>query len=44
VRTCRLEAKTLKRAEAWFAKRHAQLEKNFERLERYLAEGRDLSS
>ena len=44
VRTCRLEAKTLKKAEAWFAKRHAQLERNFERLERYLAEGRDLSS
>jgi len=38
VRTCRIEAKTLSRAEAWFAGRRASWERRFDRLGELLAE------
>jgi len=44
VRTCRLRATALHRAEQWFAHRRKTLEANFDSLQRYLAEGEDLSS
>jgi DNA-binding transcriptional ArsR family regulator len=44
VRTCRLKVQSLRQAERWFARRRKALEFSFDRLERYLAEGKDLSS
>src|SRR3569833_2598844 len=44
VRTCRLRATALHRAEQWFAHRRKTHKANFDCLQRYLAEGEDLSS
>ena len=36
VRTCRLDPKVLRRAEAWFARRRAMWERRLDALDRYL--------
>jgi DNA-binding transcriptional ArsR family regulator len=43
-RTCQLDAKACLKAEQWFGKRRAQLEKSFDRLDKLLESKRDLDS
>jgi DNA-binding transcriptional ArsR family regulator len=40
VRTCRLDAKTLRKAEDWFARRRAMWERRLDALDAYLARDR----
>ena len=44
VRTCRIEPAALRTAEKWIAARRASWERRLDRLDAYLADGRDLSS
>jgi DNA-binding transcriptional ArsR family regulator len=41
-RTCQLDIVALEKAEQWFDRRRAHLEKSFDRLEKMLAKKRDL--